>query len=344
MNFRRSRIAHWVTRPTASCRCNSSLPPGVALKYAEKLKARMESEGVNNLSELKTKLGPKPVEFVGELAGKKSESATPSASYSQLREKVRSNLGRKDSSPIKASPLSTLLNIPKLLQTPHTLEQVSALWNFYHASRSEGTGIGFLSASVPLGKYEAIIERARKYPTFLLPLARRTTNTGEDATGGEQEFGTEFFFLEWGFHPPPPPPSSIDPVEALMNSPDSDSPPASLPMRLPPITTVLFTTLQEYKLHGSFAQPRLVLTHYPDLSHTHGTVLLRGEITKSPSGGYLLSQMDAQLLAMGLQRFYLPAEGAAGQEAFSLLKLFHEDPSKFNYEQLMKYEDVGLGS
>ena len=181
-----------------------------------------------------------------------------------------------------------------------------------------------------------MIARAKKYPIFVLPLLR--TVTEEDTAGEKKEAGVEFFFMEWGFHPAPPHPSPIDPTNALLNT-KIDSPPSPPSKSLPPITTVLFTTLQEYKLHGAFAQPRLVLTHHTDLAHTHGVVLLRGEITNSSSGGYLLSQIDAQLLAMGLQRFYLPAQGVEGERAFGLLKLFHEDPDRFQYEQLMAFRD-----
>ncbi len=194
-----------------------------------------------------------------------------------------------------------------------------------------------------------MLGRAKPYPIFLLPLLRTATEEEDDGAAGEKkkQVGTEFFFLEWGFHSAPPPPhSSADPLHDALFNTKKDDPmirPLSLSKPLPPITTVLFTTLQEYKLHGAFAPPRLVLTHYTDLAHTHGIVLLRGEITNSSSsGGYLLSQIDAQLLATGLQRFYLPVQGAEGEKAFELLKVFHEDPDRFEYEQLIEFRDPGL--
>lgn len=102
-------------------------------------------------------------------------------------------------------------------------------------------------------------------------------------------------------------------------------------------------------MRNSFATPYLVLTHYTDLVHTHGLVLLRGEITpssggvaSSDGGNYLLSQEDAQALSMGVQKFYLWGESKGQQEENPerLLKVFHENPSEFKWEDLLKYGTV----
>lgn len=152
---------------------------------------------------------------------------------------------------------------------------------------------------------------ARKHPQFVLPLPRE---------GG----GQEFFFLQWAFYE------------------HGES-------------TVIFTSLEEYKLKQGYARPFLTLTHWTDLvedttvgaspssseeggSSTSegevGAVLMRGEITsttppkvavKLPNGKgevtppldqkerYLLGMSDAQLLLLGLQRFYnLEGSGEKG--------------------------------
>lgn len=138
---------------------------------------------------------------------------------------------------------------------------------------------------------------ARKHPQFVLPLPRE---------GG----GQEFFFLQWAFYE------------------HGES-------------TVIFTSLEEYKLKQGYARPFLTLTHWTDLVEEEepssssspetsseeqgGAVLMRGEITsttppkvavKLPNGAgevtppldqkerYLLGMSDAQLLLLGLQRFY----------------------------------------
>jgi ATP synthase F1 complex assembly factor 1 len=99
--------------------------------------------------------------------------------------------------------------------------------------------------------------------------------------------------------------------------------------------------LLEYKLRQTFATPYLVLTFYSDLASSHGLVLMRGEITpaaaaKSTTGDYLLSQHDAQLLAHGLQRFYL---WGSSEEREKLLSDFHERPGTFKWEELLKHAD-----
>jgi len=151
--------------------------------------------------------------------------------------------------------------------------------------------------------------------------------------------------MEWGFHPPPEHPSPVDPLAdpfATNNIPPKEASHHTNP--LPLRSTILFSPLQEYKLRGSFAQPRLVVTHYTDLAHSHDIVLLRGEIMASPSGGFLLSQVDAQLLALAVQKFYLPAETPQSQNAFKILRSFHEAPEQFDYKELVAAGDDGIGA
>jgi ATP synthase mitochondrial F1 complex assembly factor 1 len=112
----------------------------------------------------------------------------------------------------------------------------------------------------------------------------------------------------------------------------------------PRLATVIFTPLLEYKLRQTFATPYLVLTFYSDLASSHGLVLMRGEITpsaakESATGHYLLSQHDAQLLAHGLQRFYLRG---SNEEREKLLSDFHERPDTFKWEELLKHGDFGV--
>lgn len=70
----------------------------------------------------------------------------------------------------------------------------------------------------------------------------------------------------------------------------------------------MYTPLAEYKLRQSFAQPTLILTHYTDLSDSHGIVLMRGDITTSSPNetkqGGKISATDAQLLVLRLVFFF----------------------------------------
>lgn len=179
-----------------------------------------------------------------------------------------------------------------------------------------------------------MLDVASKYPRFVIPVPRDNAQFGD----GSKQPAYEFYLMEWGFHGPPPEPSRSD-------DPFAQSKPSSNPQT----STILFTPLQEYKQRTSFATPYLVVTHYTDLAKTHGVVLLRGELTPStaaaaPSpvanedgGRYMLSQQDAQLLAIHVQRFYLWNEGS--EERAALLKAFHETPADFKWEDLLKHTD-----
>lgn len=211
---------------------------------------------------------------------------------------------------------------------------MSVLWQAYHASRSGGTGRGYLCAAVPVEAYEKMTGVASKYPSFVVAVPRDASQALEPAATEERAY--EFYFMEWGFHGAP--------LE-LRSSTDIFSKPQ--PSANPQTATVLYTPLQEYKMRNSFATPYLVLTFYTDFAKSHGIVLLRGEITPSSAssvgpvaggdGRFMLNQQDAQLLAMEVQKFYLWNEGSGEREA--LLKTFHENPASFEWKELLKHAD-----
>jgi ATP synthase F1 complex assembly factor 1 len=185
-----------------------------------------------------------------------------------------------------------------------------------------------------------MVHAATQYPSFVVPLPRPRPGAVEGT--GSVGPACEFYFLQWGFHGAPPVPDA-----------DGDNPflaPAEKTAGSNPQTsTVLLTPLEEYKLRGAYATPHLVLTQYTDLARTHGVVLLHGEITPASAktggpvetegnGRFLMEQEEAQMLAMGVQRFYLwGQEGESENEAERLLRLFHEKPGEFNWEELLKY-------
>ncbi|CAL1696633.1 unnamed protein product [Somion occarium] len=318
-------------------------------KYAAKLKKRAAEQGVT-IEELRERIKEKE-RHERELrrAALQKHSAEGDPAYSSanlpfnasepdeqelaIRNSTPSPIRRvrKDSSPVK--PLSSILNLEKLFSNDHTPEQVSVLWRAYHASRSKGTGRGFLCATLPVESYKLMLDVATRYPTFIFPIPRENAQTGEPISEGQRP--AEFFFMQWDFHGAPLEPK---PQEDIFARPKVS--------KNPQTSTVLFTPLQEYKLRGTFATPHLVITHYPDLAETHGLVLLRGEITPSPTnngsfgddGRYLLNQQDAQLLALGVQKFYLWSDGHKEREA--LLKRFHESPADFKWEELLKHSEV----
>jgi len=175
---------------------------------------------------------------------------------------------------------------------------------------------------------------AQRFPRFVIPIPRGAT--AED--NGDSKKAYEFYVLQWDFYDPPPPPDASANLFAPRVPSRGDKSPNSR------LSTAIFTPLVEYKLRQTFATPYLVLTFYPDLAQSHDLVLLRGEITPSAAkgssaGDYLLGQQDSQLLAHGLQRFYL---WGSSEEREKLLSDFHERPSEFKWEDLLKHGDFGV--
>ena len=188
-----------------------------------------------------------------------------------------------------------------------------------------------------------MIALAQQNPFFVLPLPR------ESADGAVKTDEYDMFYLQWLFHPtPPPPPSSTD-AGAQGEA-----------VELPPTTSVIFTPLEEFKKNAEWAQPYLVLTHYPDLASSHDVVLMRGEITPASAGGaegssanpgWLLSQQQAQLLALALQRFYCAditpksetSEDSVGRAARKeALRGFREKPQEWDWTKLVSMAYGGL--
>jgi ATP synthase mitochondrial F1 complex assembly factor 1 len=220
------------------------------------------------------------------------------------------------------------MDLSRILKTPHTSEQIGTLWNAYHTSKS-ATGKGYLSAVIPRTTYESFLPMAKKYPSFILPLPRPDAQVETSPENSNSSNPYEFYYMEWGHHHSPAVPSE-NPSDLFSSSKTSQN---------PPYTTVIFTPLQEYKLRQSFALPHLILTHYTDLAHTHDVVLMRGELTPSTNdpGRFLLSPGAAQILAFGLQRFYLPDQDKRRRD---LLTTFHEKPQEFSWEELISAAEI----
>lgn len=185
---------------------------------------------------------------------------------------------------------------------------------------------------------------AKSNPFFVLPLPRPATSDSE--AGEVLTDSYEMFYVQWLFHP---------------TSTDSIPPsPTGGPTTLPLTSSVIFTPLEEFKKQGEWAQPYLVLTHYPELSQSHDLVLVRGEITPTAAGGpvgsdvnpgFLLSQRQAQLLALALQKFYctgMPApnetvKGAEERKARAeALVGFRTKPEEWNWKGLVDMAYGGI--
>ncbi|KAJ1310792.1 hypothetical protein OPQ81_009312 [Rhizoctonia solani] len=308
----------------------------ITQKYEEKLKQRAQAAGAKDVTELRERVRKElEAEKVHQQA-ERNHKSTESVNNAQQGNSPPAPAvkTRKDSSPIK--PLDTILKLSKLLSScpPLTSAQLGALWTAYHAQKE-----GVLCAVVPLDMYNRLVDCARQYSQFVVPL-QRGGKPEED--GKEAEGGAEMFFIEWAVHHSPTLPNlNVDELGLPTFQPTEHS---KITGSNPPIMTLLFTPLQEYKHRQSFAAPHLALTFYTDLAAMHEVVLLRGEITPAQSGDgrWLLGQEEAQALVVAMQKFYLPGTGEGAKEREELLKCFHERPEEFKWERLLELSDIGI--
>lgn len=185
-------------------------------------------------------------------------------------------------------------------------DHIAKLWNSHHASKD-----GFLSATIPIQTYKELYEQAKKYPSFVIPIPREIQ--GENL---EQKTGYETFYVEWGFLP-------------KVNENELNVRP----------TTLIMTSLNEYKQRQMFAQPFVACTHYVEFGQDpHNFVLMRGEVTRFQSNSDItvLDSKDAHLLLLTMQRFYLAYKlnDEGSKQRQQLLHNFHNNQSAFDFNKL----------
>ncbi|KAF7176426.1 hypothetical protein CNMCM7691_002555 [Aspergillus felis] len=205
-------------------------------------------------------------------------------------------------------PLSSYLDVEKVLALPQ--KEIEALWRLRHANNPNS-----ICACIPLETYQRIASAARHNPQFILPLPRSSTEQApaeDGSTVDPNAVGADIHFLQWAFHPPASPASG-----ASANNHTS---------------TVIFTQLAAYKLHGAFAQPHTTITHHLDLADEKGLVLMHGHVM--PDSG--ISTTEASWLVSCLQRFY-DFEGQASGRKGELVRMFTRgDVQGFKMEELME--------
>ncbi|KAJ5092032.1 hypothetical protein NUU61_006902 [Penicillium alfredii] len=209
-------------------------------------------------------------------------------------------------------PLNSFVDVEKIRDLPP--KEIEALWRLRHANNSHS-----ICAVIPVETYHRIAEAARHNPQFILPLPRaqspeeqQNEQAQQNADGSEaQATAAEIHFLQWAFHPP---------AEGSAQPANSHT------------STVIFTNLGAYKIHGAYAQPHTTVTHHLDLAADKGLVLMHGQVV--PNAGVSTSQ--ATWLVSCVQRFY-DFEGQANGRKGELLRMFTRgDVQNFKVEELME--------
>lgn len=233
----------------------------------------------------------------------------PPPKTAQTSSATTSQPGSKSAVP-GIKPLSSYLDLDKIRCLP--VKEIEVLWRLRHAKNSNS-----LCAVVPLDIYKRIYQSARQNPQFILPLPREIDAPADVApaekTPDGKTAGAEIHFLQWAFHPP------------------AESAPTGTTTENTHTSTVLFTHLAQFKVHGSYAQPHTVVTHHLDLADSHGIVLLIGNIV--PDRGVSID--DGRWLLMNVQRFY-DFDGEGKGRKGELVRMFTKgDTNGFTVQELM---------
>ena len=211
-------------------------------------------------------------------------------------------------------PLSSYLDLDRVASLPG--KEIEYIWRLRHANDPLS-----LCAVIPLDTYNRIYKTARTHPQFILPLPRATAIEANEENAAvppaERQTAADIHFLQWGFYPPASPPTSSSVRTANTHT-----------------STVLFTHLTAFKLHGEYAPPHTTITHHLDLADSHGLVLLNGSVME----GRGVSVEEGRWLLMCLQKFY-DFEGHGGgigkETRQRLLETFSNGDQEFKLEELV---------
>jgi ATP synthase F1 complex assembly factor 1 len=98
-------------------------------------------------------------------------------------------------------------------------------------------------------------------------------------------------------------------------------------------TTLLFTTLAEFKLRGEFASPHTTVTFHSELADSHGLVLGQGTVMENRG----VTVDEARWLMMCMQKFYVQIGSEVGAKGRrELLEMFTRGDGRFTVEQLIE--------
>ncbi|KAA8642080.1 hypothetical protein EYZ11_005627 [Aspergillus tanneri] len=285
-------------------------------RYRSKLNQKAQQEGHENIDSLKEAYKEK----IDDLRHKAATPITPESSPSPARSAVppapppppsmQAKAAARTANSTGIKPLSSYINVEKTLALPP--KEIEAIWRLRHASNPNS-----ICACIPVETYLRIAAAARQNPQFVLPLPRTQIESQSPETNTEaNDAGADIHFLQWGFHPPASASSSEVPSGPLASSHTS---------------TIIFTHLAAYQLHGAYAQPHTTITHHLDLADEKGLVLMLGQVM--PDSG--VSTTDATWLASCVQRFFDFGGQANGRKG-ELLRMFTKgDVQNFKIEDLL---------
>ncbi|KAH9860327.1 hypothetical protein J1614_011657 [Plenodomus biglobosus] len=289
----------------------------ILAKYKAKLEEKAKAQGLRDLEQLKEQYKDKIQELrkqaivpgaTGPLTPPPTPTSSPSSTPQPPQSAPNTSAPSTPQSPWPSPPpaptpqspdapppgiktLSSYLDVSKIQALPE--QEIQVLWRLRHAPNPQS-----IHFSLPTSTFSALLRTAKQHPSFVLPVPREIPAEEAGEEQGKTQQAAELHYLQFA-HP------HVD------------------------TTTLMFTTLAEFKLRGEFASPHTTVTFHQELAQSHGLVLGQGLVVE----GRGVSIEDARWLVMCMQKFYVQTdEGRARQE---LLSMFTRGDSGFKVETLI---------
>jgi ATP synthase F1 complex assembly factor 1 len=279
-------------------------------KYKEKLERVAKEKGLSDITELKEQYKEKIDELrkqaivpgaTGPLTPPPSPSSPqPQAPASSTKSPWPSPPPPPTPQDPAASPppppgvktLNSFLDLEKVRGLPE--KEIQALWRIRHASNPQS-----IHFTVPVSVFRSLLQTAKQHPSFVLPVPREIPAEDEAvAATGQTQQAAELHYLQFA-HP------HVD------------------------TTTLLFTSLAEFKLRGEFASPHTTVTFHQELADSHDLVMGQGLVVENKG----VTVDEARWLVMCMQKFYVQSEEGKGRG--ELLNMFTRGDSGFQVERLI---------
>lgn len=277
----------------------------ILAKYRHKLVSKAKQEGLNDVDELKEAYKDKIQELrkqasvpgaTAPLTPPPSSSTTPSTQNSPWPvppppPNPQYSASVASKPPPGVKTLDSFLALDKIVSLP--AKEIQVLWRLRHASNPQSVHF-----SLPSSTFTALLQTAKQHPAFVLPLPRQPP-ADQTTDAAPSQPAAELHYLQFA-HP-------------HANT-----------------TTLLFTTLAEYKLRGEFASPHTTITFHSELADSHDLVLGQGLVVE----GKGVSVDEARFLLMCMQKFYIVSEEGRGRG--ELLDMFTRGDGRFRVERLLE--------
>ncbi|KAF1941888.1 ATP11-domain-containing protein [Clathrospora elynae] len=292
----RTTQRRWAQVHHVRCLATHDAQERILARYQQKLEAKAREKGLKDLAELKAQYSDKIAALrnqaiVTGAPGLSTPPPPPSPSQSSPTPPAQQSPWPAPPPPPGVKTLRSFLDLDKVRPLPE--KEIQALWRLRHASNPQS-----IHFAVPATTFSSLLRNAKQHPSFVLPMPRAMP--ADSVPGGPPTTqAAELHYLQFS-HP------HVD------------------------TTTLMFTTLAEFKLRGEYASPHTTITFHQELAESHDLVLGQGLVVEHRG----VSVDEARWLVMCMQKFYV-SQSAEGKVREELLHMFTKGDAGFQVERLI---------